>query len=402
LTARQQYFADAPRAARQTFAQLDISPRVFNALETARELATFSGVRPAGGGPRVAPLHLAGALVSARVDAGAELSALGLPLQDLRTALVAHAQSRGELVEIWREMLGDEETLLTGRPVDLNSDEPEAVVRLDEQWTSDPLAIRPDVEGFASLLASRDLEPPLSIGLFGPWGSGKTTFLKRLRRAVERHAKEAREQGATRGPYAPNIVHVEFNAWHFSEDALVSSLVDTTIREINAAVRNMPELGPAAWLDERLKQLESRQRQVAAANAMYAAAADAVAAAQTELASRERTAGERAASVRGAVADVWTATAEELKRDPQVAGVLGAIGDRVKDVEDLRQRVDRIRLRPGRMIGDLGWGRSVFFAVLVLAVPLIAPKIVEQITGVSDSVRSWRPSARCSPSPVSG
>ena len=76
-------------------------------------------------------------------------------------------------------------------------------MRLDENWTDDPLAIRPDVEAFASLLASRDLEPPLSIGLFGPWGSGKTTFLKRLRRAVQRHADEARTTGAPRGPYVP-------------------------------------------------------------------------------------------------------------------------------------------------------------------------------------------------------
>src|SRR6185295_19764330 len=114
--------------------------------------------------------------------------------------------------DVWREMLGEEETLLTGRPVELNSDEPEAVVRLDEAWTSDPLAIRPDVEAFAALLASRDLEPPLAIGLFGPWGSGKTTFLKRLGRAVERRAAEAKAAIDASQPtaYVSNVVHVDF------------------------------------------------------------------------------------------------------------------------------------------------------------------------------------------------
>jgi hypothetical protein len=63
------------------------------------------------------------------------------------------------------------------------------VIWLDENWHSDPLGIRRDVETFAALLASKTREPPLSIGLFGPWGSsGKTTFLKRLRRAVQRRA----------------------------------------------------------------------------------------------------------------------------------------------------------------------------------------------------------------------
>ena len=386
LAARHQYFAEAPWTGQQTFADLDISPRVLNTLETARELATSAGARhrPGGESATVAPLHLAGALVSARVDAGPELTALGLSLQDLRKALVAHAQSLGETVEVWREMLGDEETLLTGRPVDLNSDEPEAVVRLDEQWASDPLAIRPDVEAFASLLASRDLEPPLSIGLFGPWGSGKTTFLKRLRRAVEGHASDAQQPGAAPGPYAPNIVHVDFNAWHFSEDALISSLVDTTIRQISAYVRNIPDLGPKEWLDEKLKELESRQRQVAAGNDRQAAAVAALATAQAELVDREKTAAERAASVTRALADVWTATTAGLGRDRQVAGVLDAIGGTVKDVDELRQRVDRLRSRPGRLIGDLGWFASAFFVVIVFAVPLVAPIIVRRITGASD------------------
>jgi hypothetical protein len=386
LTARKQYFAEAPWTGQQTFAELDISPRVLNTLETARELATSAGARRRAGGEsaKVAVLHLAGALVSPRVDAGAELTSLGLSLPDLRKALVAHAESLGETVQIWREMLGDEETLLTGRPVDLNSDEPEAVVRLDEQWASDPLAIRPDVEGFASLLASRDLEPPLSIGLFGPWGSGKTTFLKRLRRAVERHAKEAQKPDATHGPYAPNIVHVEFNAWHFSEDALISSLVDTTIRQIRAYVSNTPDLGPKEWLDEKLKELESRQRQVSAATDLHTAAVGAVAAAQTQLAECEREATERAASVTRALADVWTATTAEFARDPQVSGVVNAIGGTVNDVDELRQRVDRLRSRPGRMIGDLGWFTSALFVVIVLAVPLIVPMIVQRLTGAAD------------------
>jgi hypothetical protein len=129
--ARDEFLSDAGRSnAAASFSGLDISPRVLNALETARELAVATR-RDANGEFSVGALHLAGAIVSRRVDGDEELSALGLKPQQLRRELINHAHERAESSEIWREALGEEETLEAGRPVDLNSDEPEAVVRLD-------------------------------------------------------------------------------------------------------------------------------------------------------------------------------------------------------------------------------------------------------------------------------
>jgi KAP family P-loop domain len=175
-----------------TFSDLNLSPRVLTALDTARELAAAIW-RERGAEFRVSAMHLAGALISSQVDGDAELSTLGLNPRELRLNLIEYAEGKGDSVEAWREALGEEDSLQSGRPVELNSDEPEAVVRLDEDWKTDPLLIRPDVEAFAALLASKSLEPPLSIGLFGPWGSGKTTFLRRLQRAVKRRATESKE-----------------------------------------------------------------------------------------------------------------------------------------------------------------------------------------------------------------
>jgi hypothetical protein len=369
------------------FDELDISPRVLNTLETARELAIAARARLEPGAEiKATPLHLGGALLSLRVDAADEIAAMGLDVPALRKALGDHAAAQGESAAVWREILGQEDRLVTGRPINLNSDEPEAVVRSDEAWVNDPLAIRTDVEAFGALLASRDLEPPLSIGLFGPWGSGKTTFLRRLMRAVDSHAKEAQDAGNTLSPYVANIVHVEFNAWHYAESALVSSLVDATIREISAFVQRRPNLGPKGWLDDKLKDLESRRRQVNAASEVQKAAADAVVAAHDTVKSKEKAAGERATSLRGVIGSLWAATLGAVRQNDvvQQSGVLPAIGGGVRDLEDLHQRINRLRARPGRMLDELGWTRSVIFALLILVIPGLVAYAVWRVTGSFD------------------
>ncbi len=70
------------------------------------------------------------------------------------------------------------------RYANYNSDAPDGEDHLD---------IMPDVRAFANLIASRDLKPPLSIGLFGDWGSGKSFFLSKLRQEVEQYEKKAKQ-----------------------------------------------------------------------------------------------------------------------------------------------------------------------------------------------------------------
>src|SRR5262249_35468369 len=44
----------------------------------------------------------------------------------------------------------------------------------------DTLGITPDVRAFARLICLEQAKPPLSICIFGEWGSGKSTFMERL------------------------------------------------------------------------------------------------------------------------------------------------------------------------------------------------------------------------------
>jgi hypothetical protein len=363
-----------------SFEAVDISPRVLNALETARELAVATR-RDTSNEARVGVLHLAGALLSRRVDGDNELAAMGLQPQALRLALIREAESKAESGEIWREALGEDESLQAGRPLDLNSDEPEAVIRLDEEWRTDPLAIRRDVETFGALLASRSLQPPLSIGLFGPWGSGKTTFLKRLRRVVERRAIEAKNSLAAtlQTPYVSEVVHVDFNAWHFAEDALISSLVDTILRAVNDHIQGDKPLAGNQQQQQSLDKLETTKRKVEAAKQFERIARKSVSAAETAFVAAGQKAADAATSFQAITQDVWAATRNGFVKSSDVkkSGILDAIGETVLSAEELGDRVAALRARPARLLSDLGWAKSLIFAALVLVVPPLLAWLIQ-------------------------
>ncbi len=229
------------------------------------------------------------------------------------------------------------------------------------EWKSDPLFIRSDVEAFAALLASPQLQPPLSIGVFGPWGSGKTTFLERLQAAVDQRTK--------------NVVHVKFNAWHFTEGALVSSLVDAILCAIDGfTTPKKSDVGKARF-EGSLTVLRSTELKLAAAGAIQASAAKAVETAESTLATRRMLAADNAVSLEKALKAVWTEIKGKLV-ESDVKGVLQSLGETTANAADLRERAEVIRSRPARLLSDLGWAGTLFFAALVLVLPPVAGWLV--------------------------
>ena len=56
----------------------------------------------------------------------------------------------------------------------------------------DHLGIEPEVEALCWVIAARDTVPPLSVGLFGDWGSGKTTFMALMQARIRDLAEQSR------------------------------------------------------------------------------------------------------------------------------------------------------------------------------------------------------------------
>jgi hypothetical protein len=100
----------------------------------------------------------------------------------------------------------------------------------------DQLNISNDVNAFASLLASKKLNPPLSIGLFGDWGSGKSFFMKKIQKRIKHLSNETsiarKENPNEEYSFYESIAHIEFNAWHYMDTNLWASLVTHIFEEL--------------------------------------------------------------------------------------------------------------------------------------------------------------------------
>ena len=108
----------------------------------------------------------------------------------------------------------------------------------DDATGTDLLDITPEVEALASVLAAKDVDPPLSLGLFGDWGTGKSFFMRKLEAQIKRlgdDAKKAREQGEETA-YCSNIVQIPFNAWNYIDSDLWASLTSEIFENLAAAI----------------------------------------------------------------------------------------------------------------------------------------------------------------------
>lgn len=96
----------------------------------------------------------------------------------------------------------------------------------DDAEGEDLLNIKQDVESLASVITSKDIGPPLAIGLFGDWGSGKTFFMKKLRSRIGFLSENSRKNPTVKTTYCKNVISIWFNAWHYLDSNLWASLID--------------------------------------------------------------------------------------------------------------------------------------------------------------------------------
>jgi len=105
---------------------------------------------------------------------------------------------------------------------------------MDPLGGRDHLGIDQDARALAALTASASMQPPLAIGVYGEWGSGKTFFMHRIEHWIPKiQAVNGKAAAFERG-----IAEVWFNAWHYSaadsDTSLWASLVTHIFASLNA------------------------------------------------------------------------------------------------------------------------------------------------------------------------
>jgi hypothetical protein len=181
-----------------------------------------------------------------------------------------------------------------------------AVAHNDDPWTSDlddKLGVTQEAYALARLAVSRSFKPPIAVGVFGDWGSGKSYFMRLVHEHAGQLTSPAQElPKSSREQYLENIVQVRFNAWHYAETNLWASLIDHLFTELNAWLKERNSKGAAegvmdalstartltlqslhALVQRRQQQKTAAERLTAAQSELEAAKAAAAASSRTHL-----------------------------------------------------------------------------------------------------------------------
>lgn len=218
------------------------SPELYGVLARARVFATATAKTSAtADAPAVGELatrHLVAALLTERraLPAFELLRQAGRTqrglLAQLRRWLEAAPQGRDDPAR-WRRLFDEHRVELV------------AGYHNDETHGEDQLDISGDVNALAQVLASTKVSPPLSVGLFGDWGSGKSFFMRKLEARIDELYRAAKAQPDTESWFCGKqgkVVQIDFNAWHYMDADLWSSLAvrvfDALAEELHTTERD--------------------------------------------------------------------------------------------------------------------------------------------------------------------
>jgi len=83
--------------------------------------------------------------------------------------------------------------------------------------SKDLLGFEDYANAFADLIESPYTDPPLTIGIYGSWGMGKSSLLGQIAEKLkERHEKRQSDNSSTSDTPIPQVHIINFNAWEYS------------------------------------------------------------------------------------------------------------------------------------------------------------------------------------------
>lgn len=266
------------------------------------------------------------------------------------------------------------------------------------------LGIGREVQTLTSVMIARDVKPPLAIGLFGDWGTGKSYFIQEMKDSVEKLSQ--RKYKGTRSPFCTEVAQIEFNAWHFVDTNLWASLVNHILSQL--AARVVPNTAPQQEEENLLSQLASTK----AAKEQAETEKQIIQTQSEELKKTQANRLGKEAKLR-TVRDAWTLLASEPELREKTLAAMQQLGVPVMmtTVDDLRAVVAEGRTTALRMtgianslfLGERKWA-AVGLILFVIAAPIVlhvigtdivtkAGALVAELVAVLCGVTTWMRSA---------
>lgn len=278
----------------------------------------------------------------------------------------------------------------------------------DSTRGADHLNVAKEVKPFASLIASVKQEPPLSIGLFGDWGSGKSFFMRLLKEQIRSIASTASRYKELNGDKEPGfhdrIVQIEFNAWHYIDANLWASMVahifanlklegeeeKTSHERRKALIEELSsELAKRALRQEELEQLRKEKHEKEASLAVSRIQRDEVL--------HQKDLMETASIWNFRIlwdAVVQSETVQQSQKDINTEMDKLGVSDVVNSMEDVRALHEQIQAggyRVKNLFNSLFkgpyWWLRLFTLLLVFGVlPILGPYLLKKISNSPSSV----------------
>ena len=239
------------------------------------------------------------------------------------------------------------EAVLAWRPPqDTGIPEALAGFRSDTTGGPDLLNIGPEVDAIATVLAARTVDPPLALGLFGDWGTGKTFFMDELDKRIAVLA--AREAAADRHGedriYCRNIVQLRFNAWHYIDENLWASLANAIFEGLDDAL---------ATQHLNARAIESRGKERAGLLLERAQAEKGLEEARQEQADADRLAAEAQANV-DRVDERYDELVQAVKPEAILAGGLKVAMAQPEVADQVKTQKDNVNAKVDEAAKELG------------------------------------------------
>lgn len=211
----------------------------------------------------------------------------------------------------------------------------------DEASGQDQLGIEGEVNAVCAVITDRAVKPPLAVGLFGEWGTGKSFFMGKMRERIAELTTPSNRQNGDEGRPL-NIIQIRFNAWHYSDSSLWASMA-IEIFERLADPEPISAEGRANWLRGHGDDKRDEREALLAELETYRGAKAALDAERGQLQARR------------AVIDESREQAARRRREAvekaSLVDVAGALAEDQKVQSALRDISDRLNITPA--VGEL-------------------------------------------------